>query len=111
MVLDRKLLGYKGEELACYVMKERGYEIIARNYITKLGEIDIIAYKDGVLVFCEVKTRIAGIFGDGREAVDLRKQNKIKRCAEMFLLSTGIAYDYCEFHVIEITAEHLKNCF
>ena len=42
MVLDRKLLGYKGEELACYVMKERGYEIIARNYITKLGEIDII---------------------------------------------------------------------
>ena len=51
------------------------------------------------------------IFGDGREAVNLRKQNKIKRCAEMFLLSTGIAYDYCEFHVIEITAEHLKNCF
>ena len=67
--------------------------------------------KDRVVVFCEVKTRIAGIFGDGREAVDLRKQNKIKRCAEMFLLSTGIAYDYCEFHVIEITAEHLKNCF
>ena len=87
--MNRKLLGEKGEELACVLLKTRGYEIIARNYITKIGEIDIIALKDRVV----------------------RKQNKIKRCAEMFLLSTGIAYDYCEFHVIEITAEHLKNCF
>ena len=111
MVLDRKLLGYKGEELACYVMKERGYEIIARNYITKLGEIDIIAYKDGVLVFCEVKTRLAGPYGDGREAVNIRKQSKTRKCAEIFMMSTGISYDYCEFHVIEITIEHLGNCF
>ena len=109
--MNRKLLGEKGEELAAVLLKIRGYEIIARNYITKIGEIDIIARKDRVIVFCEVKTRIAGIFGDGREAVVLKKQNKIKRCAEMFLLSTGISYDYCEFHVIEITAEHLENCF
>jgi 2-isopropylmalate synthase len=64
-----------------------------------------------VVVGQPYRSRHTGIFGDGREAVDMRKQNKIKRCAEIFLLTTGIAYDYCEFHVIEITAEHLKNCF
>ena len=109
--MDKKLLGERGEELACAVLKTRGYEILARNYITKAGEIDIVAFKDRVLVFCEVKTRIAGIYGDGREAVDIRKQQKIRRCAEIFLLTTRISYDYCEFHVIEIMAEHLKNCF
>ena len=109
--MDRKLLGMKGEELASAVLTSRGYEILARNYITKAGEIDIIAFKDGVLAFCEVKTRIKGITGDGREAVDLRKQNKIRRCADIFIMSTNIPYDYCEFHVIEITCEHLKDCF
>ena len=109
--LDRKLLGTKGEELACAVLKTRGYEIIARNFITKAGEIDIIASKDRVIVFCEVKTRLAGIYGDGREAVDRRKQMKIRRCADIFLMSTGMSYDYCEFHVMEITVEHLRDCF
>ena len=46
--MDRKILGQAGEDLAAAVLKTRGYEIIARNYITKAGEIDIIAFKDGV---------------------------------------------------------------
>ncbi len=109
--MDRKLLGQRGEDLACEILRMRGYDILARNYITKLGEIDIIAYKDRIVVFCEVKTRMAGIYGDGREAVDMKKRYKIKRCAEIFLETTRLSYDYCEFHVIEITAEHLRNCF
>ncbi|MBQ5440947.1 MAG: YraN family protein [Firmicutes bacterium] len=109
--MDRKQLGIKGEELACVLLTNRGYEIVARNYITKMGEIDIIAFKDGVLVFCEVKTRAAGIFGEGREAVDELKQQKIRKSAERFILSTGFKYDFIEFHVIEITIEHLRECF
>lgn len=109
--MDRKLLGMKGEELASAVLENRGYKIIARNYVTKAGEIDIIAFKDGVLVFCEVKTRTAGVTGSGREAVDIRKQSKIRKCADIFIMSTNIPYDFCEFHVIEITCEHIRNCF
>ncbi|MBR6473126.1 MAG: YraN family protein [Firmicutes bacterium] len=109
--MDRKELGIKGEDLAVVLLENRGYEIVARNYITKMGEIDIIAFKDRVLVFCEVKTRAAGIFGEGREAVDELKQQKIRKCAERFILTTGFKYDYIEFHVIEITIEHLKECF
>ena len=105
------MLGIKGEELAGVLLKSRGYNIVARNYVTKFGEIDLIAFKDGVLVFCEVKTRVSGVFGDGREAVDISKQKKIRKCAERFMMSTGIKYDYAEFHVIEITIDHLKDCF
>lgn len=104
-------MGQKGEDLACAIFRIRGYEIIARNYITKVGEVDIIALKDRVVVFCEVKTRLKGMYGDGREAVDVRKRNKIRKCAEIFLMTTGISYDYCEFHVMEITAEHITDCF
>lgn len=109
--MDTKELGRKGEDMACTILQMRGYRILERNYRTKSGEIDIIAMKDRVVVFCEVKTRIMGIFGDGREAVDQRKQMKIRKTADVFLLNTGLSYDYCEFHVIEITAEHLKDCF
>ena len=109
--MDKKQLGNRGEDLACALLSIRGYEIVARNYVTRMGEVDIVAFKDGVLVFCEVKTRTAGVFGDGREAVDEIKQQKIRRCAERFILTTGFSYDYIEFHVIEITIEHLKECF
>ena len=109
--MDRKLLGNKGEELAEVLLISRGYDIVARNYGTKSGEIDIIAFKDGILVFCEVKTRVKGIYGDGREAVDRNKQTKIRKSAETFMMSSKIKYDYVEFHVIEITLEHLKDCF
>ena len=105
------MLGLRGEDLACVFFKNRGYDIIARNYITRTGEIDIIAFKDGVLVFCEVKTRLSSFYGDGREAVDKVKQNKIRRCAERFIMSTDFRYDHIEFHVIEITLEHIKDCF
>ena len=109
--MNRKLLGIKGEELAAILLENKGFEIIARNYITKMGEIDIIAFKDGVLVFCEVKTRVAGPYGDGREAVNKAKQLRIRKCAERFIQSTGINYDHVEFHVIEITLEHIEDRF
>ena len=109
--MNSKKLGEKGEELAASVLKEKGYDILVRNYITKVGEIDIIAKKADTLVFCEVKTRMSDILGEGREAVDERKQEKIRRCAEIFLMNTWIPYDYCEFHVIEISVDHLEACF
>ena len=49
--MDKKELGLKGEDLAAVLLTNRGYDIVARNYITKMGEVDIIAFKDGVLVF------------------------------------------------------------
>ena len=109
--MNKRLFGDKGEDLAAALLSEKGYDILARNFITKAGEIDIIAKKDGTIVFCEVKTRTSDQMGGGREAVDERKQERIRRCAEIFLMNTWIPYDYCEFHVIEIRVDHLEACF
>ena len=51
-------IGNVGEDIACEILKRSGYLIIGRNYLRKTGEIDIIAQKDDVLVFFEVKSLI-----------------------------------------------------
>jgi putative endonuclease len=53
------VLGVKGERLAAQHLEARGYEVIARNFRTRFGELDLVARDERFLVFCEVKTRIA----------------------------------------------------
>ena len=57
------------------------YTILARNYRTPFGEVDLIAQKDGVLVYVEVKYRSSNDYGDPLEAVDRRKQRQICKVA------------------------------
>ena len=61
--------GVLGEELAEIMLLEKGYTILARNFRCRYGEIDIIAAKNGVLAFVEVKTRLFGSCGRGSESV------------------------------------------
>jgi putative endonuclease len=56
----RQTLGRRGEALAAEHFERLGYRVIARNYRTRFGELDLVATDDYVLVFCEVKTRRAG---------------------------------------------------
>ena len=60
-----------------------GYRIVARRYRTKVGEIDLVARRGGVLAFVEVKRRAR--LADGLEAVTARSQVRIRRAAELFL--------------------------
>jgi putative endonuclease len=76
-----RVLGDKGEDLAVKHLKKNGYRILARNYKAPTGEIDIIADDRGILVFIEVKTRTDDLFGKPEEAVNMKKQHKIKRTA------------------------------
>jgi putative endonuclease len=55
----RRTLGAKGERLAAQHLEARGYEVVARNFRTRFGELDVVARDERFLVFCEVKTRIA----------------------------------------------------
>ena len=68
----KKLLGRAGEIKAAEYLKKNGYKIAEKNYRTHIGEIDIIAEKDGVTVFIEVKTRTDDEFGCGAEAVNAK---------------------------------------
>ncbi len=80
-----KALGSKGEDLAVRFLKKIGYKIIARNYKTHVGEIDIIARDGDTIVFIEVKTRTDDSFGYPFEAVNERKRRKLRNLALLYL--------------------------
>ena len=113
----RKRLGAWGEELAARLLLQKGYEIVARNYRVREGELDIVARERDCTVFVEVKTRASAAFGCGREALTPAKIAALTRAAERFIQEKGIAGTPMRFDVIEVDASckgeprftHLKN--
>ena len=81
----RRQLGRRGEDLVATWYEKRGYQVVARNWACRAGELDIVAYKGSQYIFCEVKTRSSGAFGLPVEAVDGRKQARLRRLAAMWL--------------------------
>lgn len=98
--MDKLEKGRLGEDAVCSLLEQRGHEIIARNYHRRCGEIDIISRCGGFVVFTEVKSRKRCSMISGLEAVDLRKQAKIIRTADLWLSDndTGLQprYDIAE---------------
>ena len=81
----RSRFGRTGEDAAAAWLRRAGYHILDRNYRCALGEVDIVAAKDGVVAFCEVKTRRTDRFGVPAEAVTSRKQARLRRLAAHWL--------------------------
>lgn len=77
--------GAGGEILAARFLRDKGYTLLAGNYHTRFGEIDIIAQNKHYIVFVEVKARSEDALYVPREAVTAAKQNKIIRSAALFL--------------------------
>ena len=107
--MNNKRIGNLGEAMAEVLLVERGYQVVARNFRCKFGEVDIIARKSGVMAFIEVKTRLSKQYGDGMEAVTEVKQRRIRKCAECYLAATDWSYSSVDFQVIEISAFHLEG--
>lgn len=115
------LLGAWGEALAADYLRKKHFEVIAANYRTRSGEIDLIARNRKFLVFVEVKLRKNADFAQAREFVDYRKQNRIRTTAELFLAAYPTSRQP-RFDVIEIyapegmdtvrpTINHLEDAF
>ena len=81
----RRALGAHGEELVARWYAGRGYVVLDRNWRGPGGELDVIAERDGTVVFCEVKARTSSRFGTPFEAVTPRKQQRIRRLAVSWL--------------------------
>jgi putative endonuclease len=93
----RRRLGDKGERLAAQHLEARGCEVIARNFRTRFGELDLVARDERFLVFCEVKTRIVRATpGSGRDpgpanplgpfaSIGSRKQRQVRAMAREWL--------------------------
>jgi putative endonuclease len=74
----RRTLGDAGEEAVARWYADAGYRVLDRNWRCREGELDVIAAREGVLVFCEVKTRRSTAFGVPAEAVTLTKQRRLR---------------------------------
>jgi putative endonuclease len=106
----RKNVGDIGEDFASQLLTNAGYNILERNYRTKTGEIDIIATKNGVLHFIEVKTRNGNQYGYPSEAVDEAKQKRIKKAAEQYLQNRRLAWQNVSIDVYEIMTDLIEGC-
>src|SRR5579862_2430801 len=83
---QRKSIGARGEQLAAEHLERRGYAIVARNFRTRWGELDLVACDGETLLFCEVKTLRAPRAGrDPLAAVRHGKRTQVRRMAAQFL--------------------------
>ncbi len=105
--LYKKLLGRTGEIKAVKYLKKRGYKIIGKNLKNKFAEIDILAYKDNIYYFCEVKTRSSEAFGAPSLAVNYKKQAKYRAFAEWYTVKQNLQSDI-GFIVVEIVGEQIN---
>ncbi len=78
-------LGNKGEEIAQELLKKNHFEILETKWTFQRAEVDIIAQKEDLLVFVEVKTRSTDYFGKPEEAVHQKKQKLLAKAAEGYL--------------------------
>jgi putative endonuclease len=124
---QRRRHGELGERIAGEHLEHRGYRVVARNFRTRYGELDLIAADDRSLVFCEVKTRVAGTRGgpDGPlDAIGTRKRERLRRMATQWLAETPgserPSRDELRFDAIGVmlspggrllALEHLENAF
>jgi len=105
----RHTIGKKGEDIALWHLKGMGYKIIARNYKSKFGEIDIIAKDRDTLAFVEVKTRKTDEFGGPKMAVTERKRRQISKVASEYLKRSGLSHVKARFDVVAIKLEQGRN--
>lgn len=88
---EHNLLGTKGEDIATQYLKEKGYEILARNYRLRHQEIDIVCQYGDVVVIVEVKTRSSPFLADPELTVSRKKQHSIVKVTNY----------YCEEHEVD----------
>ena len=112
-----KQLGFSGEQAVADFLKNKNFTILTQNYSTKLGEVDLIAEKDELVVFVEVKTRKRAYFPISN-VVTFKKQQKIIKAAKFFILKNNIIDKACRFDVAtvilgndEFNIEYIENAF
>jgi len=116
--LARVRLGRSGEIAAAAELGRRGYKILASNYRSPYGEIDLIARDGECLVFVEVRCKRTANFGTPAESVTPAKQRKIAQTAQHYLDEHKIKDVDCRFDVVEVmprdgklVAEVITNAF
>ena len=115
MTYNKRQIGTEKEKSAGAYLEKNGYEIIEYNFRCRQGEIDIIAKDGEYFCFIEVKYRTTNDYGSPFEAVDVRKQNQIRKVANYYLMKNKLSeWTPCRFDVIGFVGEemtHIENAF
>jgi putative endonuclease len=96
--------GRLGERIACRFLLRQGFDIIARRYKERRGEVDLIAFEGQTLVFVEVKTRRSREYGDPAEFVDWKKQQRLRMAAEDFIARCDLCEYTYRFDIVTVVA-------
>lgn len=117
--MNAVLLGALGEHYAAKYLRYNNYKIKAANFKTYVGEIDLVALKNGVLCIIEVKTRQLDGLTSPADAVDVRKQGNIRSAASVYINSCAPEHEKVRYDIIEVFVEgkelkninHIENAF
>jgi len=116
--MSTKLLGKRGEKVAVRFLERQGYTILARNYRFKRAEIDIIAQKQNLMLFIEVKLRSSTRFGFPEEAVSEAQAARIALAAEEYLETHDCGNQLIRFDILAVSpvgntflVEHFEDAF
>ena len=114
MTARRQALGARGEAQAARWYTEHGYEVMARNWRCREGEIDLIVRRQRTIVFCEVKTRTSDAFGLPAEAVTRAERERLRHLAAKWLEESpvrpvGIRFDVAA--ILDGQLEIIEGCF
>jgi len=100
----RKDIGRAAEQAARAFLQTRGCNFVESNYRCRMGEIDLVMRQGSILVFVEVRYRTRPDYGSGAESVDHRKQGRLIRAAQHYMLSKQIADRYpVRFDVMDLS--------
>jgi putative endonuclease len=98
----RRTVGNAGEEAVARWYRAQGYEVLARNWRVRGGELDVIVRRAGTIAFCEVKTRRSSAFGTPAEAVTPRKQERLRALARAWLAASPVRARILRFDVASV---------
>jgi putative endonuclease len=102
-------IGKKGEDIAVEYLKKKGYKVIERNFRKGYGEIDIVAIKNNVLVFVEVKTRTSETFGTPFESITSWKLKPLIKTAQYYSMIHPELPNELRIDAISVVLEGLKE--
>jgi len=114
----KQYLARLGERITESFLVSRGFRILEKNFRTPFGEIDLIAERDGYLVFVEVKTRTSARFGPPLASITATKKRHILKNCQFYLLSKDLCQSPCRIDTVGVMLddehvfrklEHIKN--
>jgi putative endonuclease len=118
MPCDRRGFGLEGEDATAKLLESQGYAIRSRNFRCRYGELDLVAEKDDILCFVEVRMRSSAIWGDPSNSISWSKQRRVVKAALHYLLAYGLRNKMVRFDVVSVIGrgrdavlEHLPNAF